>query len=111
MLAAVLDGRSSGPDDVQPRFDVVGRTTKALPAGTLLAAAGHHHEIQGVEGLLLPALRAGGTNPLPFYLMANNPLERDVPAGTVITAEMVERPKVSLLWRLRREMEDAFGLG
>ena len=111
VLAAVLDGRSSGPEDVQPRFDVVGRTTKALPAGTLLAAAGHHHEIQGVEGLLLPARRAEGANPLPFYLMANNPLERDVPAGTVITAEMVERPKVSLLWRLRREMEDAFGLG
>jgi predicted homoserine dehydrogenase-like protein len=111
VLAAVLDGRSSGPEDVRPRFDVVGRTTRALPAGTLLAAAGHHHEIQGVEGLLLPARRAEGANPLPFYLMADNPLARDVPAGTIITTEMVDRPKASLLWRLRREMEDAFGLG
>jgi predicted homoserine dehydrogenase-like protein len=111
VLAAVLDGRSSGPEDVQPRFDVVGRTARALPGGTLLTAAGHHHEIQGVEGLLLPARRAEGANPLPFYLMADNSLVRDVPAGTVITAEMVQRPKGSLLWRLRREMEDAFGLG
>jgi hypothetical protein len=28
----------------------------------------------------------------------------------VIAAEMVEPPKGSLLWRLRQEMEDAFGL-
>jgi len=110
VLAAVLDNRSSGPEDVQPRFDVVGRTTKPLPAGTLLAAAGHHHEIQGVEGLLLPACRAAGANPLPFYLMADHALAHDVPAGTVITAEMVLRPEASLLWRLRGEMEEAFGL-
>jgi predicted homoserine dehydrogenase-like protein len=110
VLAAVLEGRSSGPEDVQPRFDVVGRTTRALPAGTLLAASGHHHEIQGVEGLLLPARRAEGANPIPFYLMADHALRQEVPAGTLITAEMVERPKASLLWRLRQEMEGAFDL-
>ena len=65
VLAAVLHGRSSGPDDVRPRFDVVGRTTKSLPAGTRLTAAGHHHEIEGVEGLLLPARKAEGANPVP----------------------------------------------
>jgi len=110
VLAAVLQGRSSGPDDVRPRFDVVGRTTKPLATGTQLAATGHHHEIDGVEGLLVPASRAAGANPLPFYMMANNTLVRDVPAGTVITAEMVEPPKESHLWRLRQEMEGAFSL-
>jgi len=110
VLAAVLEGRSSGPEDVRPRFDVVGRTTKTLHAGAVLTAAGHHHEIEGVEGLLLPARRAEGANPLPFYLMADNPLARDVPAGSVITAEMVRQPEDSTLWRLRREMEEAFGL-
>jgi len=110
VLAAVLHGRSSGPEDVRPRFDVVGRTTKALAAGTLLAAAGHHHEIEGVEGLLVEARRAERANPIPFYMMADNRLAREVPAGTIITAGMVERPKDSLLWSLRREMEEAFGL-
>jgi len=110
VFAAVLQGRSSGPDDVQPRFDVVGVTTKALPAGTLLAATGHHHEIDGVEGLLVPARRAAGANPLPFYVMANNTLVRDVPAGSIITADMVAPPKDSRLWALRRELEDAFAL-
>ncbi len=110
VLAAVLQGDSSGPEDVLPRFDVVGVSTKPISAGTLLAAVGHHHEIDGVQGLLVPATRAAGPNPLPFYMMANNALVRDVPAGTVITTEMVEPPKESQLWRLRQEMERAFKL-
>jgi predicted homoserine dehydrogenase-like protein len=110
VFAAVLQGRSSGPDDVQPRFDVVGRTTKPLATGTQLAATGHHHEIDGVEGLLVPARRAAGANPLPFYMMANNTLVRDVPAGSNITADMVAPPKDSRLWALRRELEEAFAL-
>lgn len=110
VLSAVLHGRSSGPDDVQPRFDVVGKANKPLKAGTVLAATGHHHQIDGVEGLLVPARRADGPNPIPFYMMANNTLARDVPAGTIIAAEMVEPPKDSLLWRLRRELEGTFEL-
>jgi predicted homoserine dehydrogenase-like protein len=109
-LSAVLHGRSSGPDDVQPRFDVVGRATKPLQAGTVLAAVGHHHQIDGVEGLLVEARRAAGANPIPFYMMANNSLMRDVPAGTIITADMVEPPKDSQLWSLRRQLEETFGL-
>jgi predicted homoserine dehydrogenase-like protein len=110
VLSAVLHGRSSGPDDIRPRFDVVGKTNKSLKAGTVLEATGHHHQIDGIDGLLVPARAATGANPIPFYLMAGNRLLRDIPAGTVIAAEMVEPPKESLLWRLRREMEKAFGL-
>jgi predicted homoserine dehydrogenase-like protein len=110
VLAAVLDQRSSGPEDVRPRFDVVGRTTKPLAKGTVLTAAGHHHAIEGVDGLMVEARRAQGANPIPFYLMADHRLARDVPADTVIQADMVEPPQDSRLWRLRREMEEAFSL-
>jgi len=110
VLSAVLHGRSSGPDDVQPRFDVAGKTNKPLKAGTALEAKGHHHQIDGVDGLLVPARAATGANPIPFYLMAGNRLLRDIPVGTVIAAEMVEPPKESLLWNLRRTMEETFGL-
>lgn len=110
VLSAVLHGRSSGPDDVQPRFDVVGQTNRPLAAGTLLEATGHHHQIAGVDGRLVPARAASGANPIPFYLMAGNRLRRDVPAGSVLTAEMIEPPKDSLLWSLRHEMETTFGL-
>jgi predicted homoserine dehydrogenase-like protein len=110
VLSAVLHGRSSGPDDVQPRFDVIGQTTTPLPAGTLLEATGHHHQIAGVDGRLVPARAATGANPSPFYLMAGHRLLRDIPAGTVIAAEMVAPPQESVLWQLRREMEETFGL-
>lgn len=110
VLAAALHGMSSGTEDVRPRFDVVGRTTQFLPSGTVLKVAGHHHQIAGVEGLLVEALRAEGGNPVPFYMMGDNRLTRDVPAGTIITADMLQRPTDSLLWTLRREMEEAFAL-
>ncbi len=110
VLAAALEGISSGTEDVQPRFDVVGRTTQSLPAGTLLTVSGHHHQIAGVQGMLVPARKAEGANPIPFYMMGDHRLARDVPAGTVITAEMVEKPADSLLWKLRREMEASFAL-
>ena len=33
---------------------------------------------------------------------------QDIPAGTVITMEMVEPPRSSALWELRREQDLAF---
>ncbi len=108
VLAAALHGMSSGTQDVRPRFDVVGRTTRFLPAGAVLTVAGHHHQIAGVEGLLVEALRVEGGNPVPFYMMGDNRLACDVPAGTIITANMLQRPTDSLLWTLRREMEEVF---
>jgi predicted homoserine dehydrogenase-like protein len=108
VLTAALHGMSSGTEDVRPRFDVVGRTNRPLPAGTVLTVAGHHHQIAGVDGLLVEARKAEGGNPVPFYMMGDHRLTRDVPAGTVITTEMVQRPADSLLWNLRREMEKEF---
>lgn len=110
VLAAALHGMSSGTEDVRPRFDVVGRTTQFLPAGTVLTVAGHHHQIAGVEGLLVEALRVEGVNPVPFYMMGDNRLTRDVPTGTIITSDMLQRSTNSLLWTLRREMEEEFAL-
>jgi predicted homoserine dehydrogenase-like protein len=43
-------------------------------------------------------------------MTANNTLVRDVPAGSIITAEMVAPPKDSRLWALRRELEETFAL-
>lgn len=110
VLAAALHGISSGTEEVLPRFDVVGRTSRFLPASTLLTVAGHHHQIAGVDGLLVEARRVEGDHPVPFYMMGDHRLTRDVPAGTVITAEMVERPADSLLWKLRQQMEEVFAL-
>lgn len=108
ILSAALHGMSSGTEEVRPRFDVVGRTAVPLPAGTVLTVAGHHHQIAGVDGMLLASQRVEGGNPVPFYMLGDNRLTCDVPAGTIITAAMLQRPADSVLWSLRREMEDLF---
>jgi len=59
----------------------------------------------------LPTLKALTTaGVIPLYMMANNTLARDVAARTVIAAGMVEPPKESLLWGLRRKLEEALRL-
>jgi predicted homoserine dehydrogenase-like protein len=35
-------------------------------------------------------------------------LTRDLPAGTLLAEAMAEIPRESLLWRLRREQDEAF---
>lgn len=110
VLMAVLEKRSSGPAEVRPRLDVVGRTNKKLRQGTPLEAVGHHHKIDGVEGLMVPSRAVTGCNPVPYYLLAGSVLAQDVPCGEVITADMVEKPADSFLWNLRNEMDTRFNL-
>jgi predicted homoserine dehydrogenase-like protein len=74
-----------------------GHRSAQLTAGTALEATGHHHQIDGIDGRLVPARAATDANPMPFCLMAGHRLRRDVPAGTVMTAEMVEPPPDSVL--------------
>ena len=44
-------------------------------------ATGHHHQIAGVDGLLVPARRAEGANPVPFYMMADQLARARRPGG------------------------------
>ncbi|MCJ7829793.1 MAG: hypothetical protein MUP74_00255, partial [Desulfobacterales bacterium] len=82
-----------------------------LKAGTRLEIRGHHHTIDGTEGLLVDGFRAGGGNPLPYYMLGDAVLRRDVPAGTVITGDAVHPPEHTALGRLRKEQDQHFGAG
>lgn len=108
VLAAALLGHATGGDNVKPVCDLVGRATQNLKAGTILQAVGHHHVIEGVEGLLVDAVSARSENPMPFYMLDNARLTQDVPAGEMITGEAVENSTDSALWRLRAEQDDFF---
>jgi len=44
-------------------------------------------------------------HPIPFYLAGNKKLKVDVPAGTVLTYGMVDRPSDSVLWNLREQQD------
>lgn len=111
VLAAVLLGRSTGGEEVFPVCDLTGRTERDFKAGEVLVMGGHHHTIDGIRAELVDSSPLEPQNPAPFYLMANRPLSRDVPAGCVITNEMVEVPEDSTLLGLRRAQDRRFASG
>ena len=88
---------------LEPRFDMHARATQLLPKNTLLRI-GERHTIPGVEALIAPTQAA----PVPYYMLSNAKLTRDVPPGTLITRDMVEPPAGSVLWRLREEQDRRF---
>ncbi|MBE9607658.1 hypothetical protein IAI18_22530 [Acetobacteraceae bacterium H6797] len=91
-----------GPDYAQ-RVDLLARSTRDLKAGHVLAIEGNRHAVPGIDPLLRPAVADGPGAPLPYYMAVGRPLARDVPAGTLITWDMVVPPQGSALWRLRAE--------
>jgi len=109
ILAAALLGHSSAPRRGAPRFDLVPRASRDLPAGTVLDVTdAHHHEVDGLEPMLLDAAAATGANPVPYYLAAGRPLARSVKAGTVLSVDDVEVDRESGLWALRMAQDARF---
>lgn len=103
ILAGGRLGHSVLGADYAQRVDLLARSSRDLPAGHVLAIEGNRHALPGLEPLLRPT-EAGG-QALPYYMAVGRRLTRAVPAGTVLTRDMVEAPAGSTLWRLRAEQE------
>lgn len=110
VLTAAHHRVSQGMRTPTHRYDLVARAAKALPAGTILAASGHHHRIDGVDGHVVPAQALRPDAPIPFYLAANRKLLRPVAAGQTIQVSDVEVDEGSELFRLR-QIQDAHFFG
>jgi predicted homoserine dehydrogenase-like protein len=109
ILAAALLGLSSAGARGAPQVDLVARAGRDLRAGEVLAITdAHHHEVDGLEPMLLEAAPATPGNAVPYYLATNRPLTRDVAAGTVLTCEMVDVDTGSALWTMRAEQDARF---
>ncbi|MFE4057576.1 homoserine dehydrogenase [Streptomyces sp. NPDC059096] len=83
LLSAVLHGRPSGGTDPRAHAVLAGRARTDLPAGTVLTMGGHHHDVTGVQAVLL----RGESVPddiAPLYLAAHTTLARPVAAGEPI---------------------------
>lgn len=70
----------------QPGMILAGRAQRDLPAGTDLAVAGHHHEIDSVAPVMIAAEPAAS----PFYLLDGARLVRPVAQGSLIGFADVE---------------------
>jgi len=109
ILAAALCGHSTVDTDLRPRCDFVARAARDLAAGTVLAIGDQHtHSVPHLEPHLVDAAPVGAGRPLPYYMATGNRLARPVKAGEYLTADMVEPPRDSTLWRLRAEQDAAF---
>ncbi|WP_020186344.1 hypothetical protein [Methylopila sp. 73B] len=107
LLDAVVNGVSVGGTPT-PVVDLVGRTTKPLAKGTLLAAEGHHHTIDGVGPELIDAAPLGAERPAPYYLIAGRRLRRDLPAGASVTLGDLEMDEAAPLYVMRRRQDERF---
>ena len=85
------------------------RAARDLAAGTVLAIGDQHtHSVPHLEPHLVDAAPVGAGRPLPYYMVTGNRLARAAQAGEYLTADMVEPPRDSTLWRLRAEQDAAF---
>ena len=108
VLEAAVLGRSSGGDDPRPNLDLAARADADIPAGTILTAAGHHHSIKDVSGVLVPGAALAPNVPAPYYLAANRRLVRPVAKGATILCADVELDEGSALLALRRQQDALF---
>lgn len=100
LLEAVLHGRSTGAAQPTQCAVLAGRATGDIKAGTVLHMGGHHHDVTGVQAVLLPR-DAAAANVAPLYLAAHATLARDVAAGELLTLDHLQNPDEALLaaWR------------
>ena len=109
ILSAALCGHSTVGADFRPRCDFVARAARDLAVGTVLAIGDQHtHSVPHLEPHLVDAAPIGTDRPLPYYMATGNRLSRAVKAGEYLTADVVEPPRDSTLWRLRGEQDAAF---
>lgn len=104
MLAGLLN-IDTGSDNYRPRFDLVKVAACDIKAGEVF---GNDHSPQ-LTARIIPAQRAAPGNVACAHLLTGNRAACDIPAGTLITYDMVNEPKDSTLWRLRRLQDQTFG--
>lgn len=108
VFEAAIHGASTGAAAPKPRYDLVARAERDLPAGTVLAMGGHHHTIDGLGAELQPAAPLSAAAPAPFYLAANQRLIRAVRQGALVTMADIEVASGSVLLALRQAQDAAF---
>lgn len=104
ILVAGLLGLDTGSDDFRQRFDLVKVAAKNIQAGEVF---GNDHSKQ-LDARIVTALPIAPGNAACAHLLTGNRAAVDIPAGTLITYDMVVEPADSALWALRRRQDQEF---
>jgi predicted homoserine dehydrogenase-like protein len=108
ILCAGLLGVATGSADLRPRVDMAATATRTFVAGETISAPGGLSYDPDLHASLAPGGPMAPDRPVPFFMLGGVRTTRDIPAGTTITGEMIERPCDSALWALREEQDRAF---
>jgi len=106
ILSAGSLGISSLHGSYLPIFDMYSKTLRPMKAGETI----NSDDDLNMKALLMPAVAVKDNAPLHSYAYHYMKLKRDIPAGTIITYDMVDIPADSVLLKLRRELDKHFGL-
>ncbi|GLK84080.1 NAD(P)H-dependent oxidoreductase [Ancylobacter defluvii] len=104
LLVAGLLGLDTASDTFLPRYDLIKVAARDIRAGDVF---GNDHSPQ-LTARIVPAAPIAPGNPAISALLTGNRARVDIPAGTVVTYDMIEEPEGSELWRLRRRQDAAF---
>lgn len=104
ILAAGLLNLSTGSDSYVPRYDMVRIADTDLRAGTVI---GNDHDTN-FRAAVVEAVKVADRGPVPAHMLNGLKLIKDAAKDTVITFDMVEAPKGSVLWQLRSEQDKLF---
>ncbi len=89
IFSAVLHNRASGNPEQKQVLIMAGRAERHFKQGEVLSMGGHHHVINEVRPLLLNNIPEN-KEIIPFYLMSNKTLLRDVAKGEIIKLSDVD---------------------
>lgn len=106
ILAMGLAGVATGATTFEPRLDVIAETRHAFRPGETFP----HDKSPRLRPLLQPATAVTGAQAVPFHLAEGCRIAKAIPSGAIVTLDMIEPPKDSVLWTLRREQDEVFGL-
>lgn len=113
ILCAGLLRVPTGSANIQPLVDITAWAMRDFKKGETIGvqqgtlAFGFSRDFRTV---MTPMQPLGEGKPVPFFMLYGNRLAKDIPAGALITCDMIERPKDSVLWMLR-EQQDALFFG
>jgi len=108
ILCAGLLGVPTGGSDLRPRVDMLAVSTVDVAAGESISSPGGLSYDRRYRASLAPAQALGPGRPVPFFMLGGLRAAQPIPAGSVITWEMVERPAGAALWELRQEQDRIF---
>ena len=108
ILCAGLLETPTGCDTIRPHVDIICAARRDMRKGEVIGPVYDSGWNRDFQCSLVPSISLADDHPIPFFMLEGNRLAVDVPAGTTITAGMVEISEESALWALRAEQDAAF---